>query len=137
MNFVTYAIPFFLLLILVELAWGWLKGNNTYRINDSLNSLSLGMLSTVTKFVFLNIGLLVFSRIEQTYAVWAFDMNDYVHWLLAILLYDFLYYWYHRISHERQLFWGSHVVHHQSEDYNLSTAPVSYTHLTLPTNREV
>ena len=34
----------------------------------------------------------------------------------------FLYYWYHRISHERQLFWGSHVVHHQSEDYNLSTA---------------
>ncbi len=77
MNFVTYAIPFFLLLILVELAWGWLKGNNTYRINDSLNSLSLGMLSTVTKFVFLNIGLLVFSRIEQTYAVWAFDMNDY------------------------------------------------------------
>ena len=122
MNFVTYAIPFFLLLILVELAWGWLKGNNTYRINDSLNSLSLGMLSTVTKFVFLNIGLLVFSRIEQTYAVWAFDMNDYAHWLLAILLYDFLYYWYHRISHERQLFWGSHVVHHQSEDYNLSTA---------------
>ena len=67
MNFVTYAIPFFLLLILVELAWGWLKGNNTYRINDSLNSLSLGMLSTVTKFVFLNIGLLVFSRIEQTW----------------------------------------------------------------------
>ena len=55
MNFVTYAIPFFLLLILVELVWGWMKGNNTYRINDSLNSISLGLLSTVTKFVFLNI----------------------------------------------------------------------------------
>jgi alkylglycerol monooxygenase len=121
MNVVTYAIPFFLPLILAELAWGWLKGNNTYLINDSLNSLSLGMLSTVTKFVFLNIGLLVFSRIEQTYSVWAFDMNDYAHWLLGILLYDFLYYCYHRISHERQLFRGSHVVHHQSEDYNLST----------------
>jgi hypothetical protein len=44
------------------------------------------------------------------------------HWLLGLLLYDFLYYWYHRISHERQFFWGSHVVHHQSEEYNLSTA---------------
>ena len=122
MNFVTYAIPFFLLLILVELAWGWLKGNNTYRINDCLNSMSLGLLSTVTKFVFLNIGLIVFSGIEQNFAFWAFNIESYAHWLLAILLYDFLYYWFHRISHERQFFWGSHVVHHQSEDYNLSTA---------------
>ena len=122
MNFVTYAIPFFLLLILVELAWGWLKGNNTYRINDSLNSMSLGLLSTVTKFVFLNIGLIVFSGIKQNFAFWAFNIGVYAHWLLAILLYDFLYYWFHRISHERQFFWGSHVVHHQSEDYNLSTA---------------
>jgi len=121
-NFVTYAIPFFLLLIVIELAWGWSKGNNTYRVNDSLNSLSLGLLSTVTKFVFLNIGLLVFSRIEQNYAVWAFDMTSYAHWLVGLLFYDFLYYWFHRISHERQFFWGSHVVHHQSEDYNLSTA---------------
>ncbi|MBC8381421.1 MAG: sterol desaturase family protein [Oceanospirillaceae bacterium] len=122
MNFVPYAVPFFLLLILVELAWGWLKGNNTYRINDSLNSLSLGLLSTVTKFVFLNIGLLVFSNIGQNHALWSFNIMSTSHWLLGILLYDFLYYWYHRISHERQLFWGSHVVHHQSEDYNLSTA---------------
>ena len=122
MNFVTYAIPFFLLLIVIELLWGWSKGNNTYRVNDSLNSLSLGLLSTVTKFVFLNIGLLVFSRIEQNYAVWAFDMTSHAHWLVGLLFYDFLYYWFHRISHERQFFWGSHVVHHQSEDYNLSTA---------------
>ena len=122
MNFVPYAVPFFLLLILVELAWGWLKGKNTYRINDSLNSLSLGLLSTVTKLVFLNIGLLVFSNIWQNYAIWSFDMASTSHWLLGLLLYDFLYYWYHRISHERQFFWGSHVVHHQSEEYNLSTA---------------
>jgi alkylglycerol monooxygenase len=122
MNFVPYAVPFFLLLILVELAWGWLKGKNTYRINDSLNSLSLGLLSTVTKLVFLNIGLLVGSNIGQNHAIWSFDMASTSHWLLGLLLYDFLYYWYHRISHERQFFWGSHVVHHQSEEYNLSTA---------------
>ena len=122
MNFVPYAVPFFMLLILVELAWGLLKGNNTYRINDSLNSMSIGMLSVVTKFVFLNIGLLVFSNIGQNYAIWSFDMASTGHWLLGLVLYDFLYYWYHRISHERQFFWGSHVVHHQSEEYNLSTA---------------
>ena len=122
MNFVPYAIPVFLLMIVLELFWGLLKGNNTYRVNDSINSLSMGLLSTVTKFVFLNIGALVFVHISQHYAVWSFDLNSLSHWLLAILLYDFLYYWFHRISHERQFFWGSHVVHHQSEDYNLSTA---------------
>ena len=122
MNFIPYAIPVFLLLIVVELFWGWWKGNNSYRVNDSINSLSLGLLSTVTKFVFLNVGLLVFSGIEENYAIWAFNSSSLGHWLLAIMLYDFLYYWFHRVSHERQFFWGSHVVHHQSEDYNLSTA---------------
>ena len=122
MNFIPYAVPFFLLMIVLELFWGWWKDNNTYRVNDSINSLSLGLLSTVTKFVFLNIGLLVFSGIEENYAIWAFNSSSLGHWLLAIMLYDFLYYWFHRVSHERQFFWGSHVVHHQSEDYNLSTA---------------
>jgi alkylglycerol monooxygenase len=106
MNFVPYAIPVFLLMIVLELGYGLLKGNNTYRVNDSINSLSMGLLSTVTKFVFLNIGALVFAQISREYAVWSFDINSLGHWLLAILLYDFLYYWFHRISHERQFFWA-------------------------------
>lgn len=52
MNFVPYAIPVFLLMIVMELCWGLFKGNNTYRVNDSINSLSMGLLSTVTKFFF-------------------------------------------------------------------------------------
>jgi hypothetical protein len=43
-------------------------------------------------------------------------------WLFALVAYDFSYYWFHRISHEVNLFWAAHVVHHQSEDYNLGTA---------------
>lgn len=65
MNFVPYAIPVFLLMIVLELGYGLLKGNNTYRVNDSINSLSMGLLSTVTKFVFLNIGALVFGQISR------------------------------------------------------------------------
>jgi len=122
MNYVNYAIPFFLLFIVLEVIWGWLRGNNTYRVNDSINSVSLGLLSTASKLIFLNIGLLVFSRVEQNFSLVALDIESTTHWVMGLLFYDFLYYWFHRISHERQLFWGSHVVHHQSEDYNLSTA---------------
>ncbi len=122
MNFVPYAVPVFIALILLELCWGWLKGNNTYRVNDSLNSLSLGMVSQASKLIFLNIGYLVFVQVEQGYSLGLFDSQYISHWIIGMLLYDFLYYWSHRISHERQFFWASHVVHHQSEDFNLSTA---------------
>ncbi|MFT5074962.1 MAG: alkylglycerol monooxygenase, partial [Patiriisocius sp.] len=122
MNNVNYAIPFFLLFIVLEVIWGWLRGNNTYRVNDSINSVSLGLLSTASKLIFLDLGLLVFSRVEQNFSLAIWNIGSTAHWLMGLLFYDFLYYWFHRISHERQLFWGSHVVHHQSEDYNLGTA---------------
>ena len=35
---------------------------------------------------------------------------------------DLAYYWWHRLSHEVNLLWAVHVVHHQSEDYNLAVA---------------
>jgi alkylglycerol monooxygenase len=121
-NLIPYAIPVFLLMILIEITWGVFRGNNTYRFNDAINSLSLGTISTATKLVFLNIGYLVFSGVEAHWAWFKLSMNSLWAWLFALFIYDFLYYWYHRISHERQIFWASHVVHHQSEDYNLSTA---------------
>ena len=122
MNFVPYAVPVFLVLIVLEYCWGWLNGNITYRINDSLNSLSLGLLSVATKFIFLSVGYIVFAKIELDYSLGLFDSDNAGHWVVALLVYDFFYYWFHRVSHERQFFWGSHVVHHQSEDFNLSTA---------------
>jgi sterol desaturase/sphingolipid hydroxylase (fatty acid hydroxylase superfamily) len=115
-------VPFFLLLIAVEIAWGLWRNNNTYRVNDAINSLSLGILSVATRLVSLKVGAVVFSAAEQNWALWHLDTGSAWAWLFGILLYDFLYYWFHRISHERQIFWASHVVHHQSEDYNLSTA---------------
>src|SRR4029079_11179551 len=43
-------------------------------------------------------------------------------WLAAVVVVDFLYYWWHRLSHEVNLLWAAHVVHHTSEDYNLAVA---------------
>jgi sterol desaturase/sphingolipid hydroxylase (fatty acid hydroxylase superfamily) len=122
MNLVPYAIPFFILLILLELAWGWHTKNPMYRINDALNSLMLGVLSTSTGLVALDIGGRVFATIEQDISWWHWSAQSTWAWIGGILLYDFCYYWFHRISHERQILWASHVAHHQSEEYNLSTA---------------
>jgi hypothetical protein len=42
--------------------------------------------------------------------------------VVAFFVFDFLYYWFHRFSHGINVIWASHVVHHSSEEYNLSTA---------------
>lgn len=121
MDMVAFAIPFFFGAILVELYYGYKIGRNTYRVNDAINSLSLGTLSTLTKLVVLDIGAATFTNVYE-HRLMTFDGDNLGHWVIAIVLYDFAYYWFHRISHERKIFWASHVVHHQSEDYNLSTA---------------
>ncbi len=122
MDYVPYAVPFFLLAILIELAYGIIKRKNTYRLNDAISSLFMGSLRSANKLIIIGIGGYVFYAIETQYALWRMDASSPIVWAFAFVFYDFCYYWFHRISHERQIFWASHVAHHQSEDYNLSTA---------------
>ena len=122
MDLVKYAVPFFIIAILVELAYGLLKGRNTFRLNDSASSLFLGVLSQARRFVTLGIGGFVYHLITEYFSLPLMDASHWFTWVLATVLYDFCYYWLHRMGHERTILWAAHVAHHQSEDYNLSTA---------------
>jgi alkylglycerol monooxygenase len=122
MDYIAYAVPFFLLGLLVELAYGIIKNKNTYRLNDAIGNLFMGTLRTSNKLIIIGMAGYVFYTVETHYALWRWDATSPMTWIFAFIVYDFFYYWFHRISHERQLFWASHVAHHQSEDYNLSTA---------------
>ena len=122
MDYVALAVPFFLLAILVELIYGWAIKNNTYRINDTISSLFMGSLRGTSGILKIGIGGTIFYIIETEFSLWRMDDTNILTWVFAFVAYDFFYYWFHRISHERQIFWASHVAHHQSEEYNLSTA---------------
>jgi sterol desaturase/sphingolipid hydroxylase (fatty acid hydroxylase superfamily) len=122
MDLVPYAVPFFLLAIALEYLWGRRHGPDTYRLNDAINSLSCGILSTAIKILGLSIAGVVFGAVFENLALFHPDPRSAWTYLWGLLVYDFCYYWFHRIAHERTLFWASHVVHHQSEEFNLSTA---------------
>ena len=122
MDYVPLAVPFFLLAIALEFIYGWVKNKNTYRLNDTVSSLFMGSLSTASKLVLIGVGGAVFYSIETYYALWRMDDSLAITWIFAFVAYDLCYYCFHRIGHERQIFWASHVAHHQSEEYNLSTA---------------
>lgn len=122
MDLVVYATPVFGFAILAEWLYGLRTGHNTYRVNDSISSLFLGILNQTRRFVTLGVGGYVYHLVTQYASLPLLDASHWSTWLLAMLVYDFCYYWLHRLGHERSILWAAHVAHHQSEDYNLTTA---------------
>jgi alkylglycerol monooxygenase len=126
---IVFATPVFLLLIALELAWSRLKisrtaGQTPYRLNDAINSISLGVLSQLSGVMtkLLNIG--IYTAVFTTVAIYPNleFWNTWYGYVIALLFYDLCYYWLHRAGHVVAVCWAAHVVHHQSQHYNLSTA---------------
>ena len=122
MNLVLYAVPFFILALAIELGWGYWRGSNTYRLADTINSLQMGTLSRLRGVLQIGIGGAVYAALTNEFTAFEMNVDDPLVWVAAFILYDLCYYWSHRMGHEWRLFWASHVAHHQSEEYNLSTA---------------
>ena len=105
------------------------RHSGLFRANDAVNSLSAGVLSTTSGYFTRLLPLLAWGYVLENLALiemplsW-FDLSarGILLWTVAALAWDFCYYWFHRFSHEISVLWAAHAVHHQSEDYNLSTA---------------
>ncbi len=120
-NIIHFAIPFFVLAILLELYVTTKQHIKSYKTKDTFSSLAMGIGNVLLGFISKALALLSFVYVYEHFrfftipvAWWSFT--------LIFFLDDFAYYWFHRISHECRLFWASHVVHHSSQHYNLSTA---------------
>lgn len=125
-NLILYAIPVFFLLIFIELLFCLIKKKNFYRLNDSITDLSTGIGNQLAGIVFRSFYIFPYIYLYHNYRIYTFDFStpfkSFLAWILALIIYDFFYYWFHRMSHEWNLFWASHVVHHSSEEYNLTVA---------------
>ncbi len=121
---IVFAIPVFALLIGLEFAYGWLKGRNTYRLNDAISSLSQGLLSQVAAVCtqIFQIGLYAMFYAHFGPKQWAAAWQTPWGWVAAVVFFDFCDYWLHRVSHRSAIFWAAHIVHHQSQCFNFSTA---------------
>jgi alkylglycerol monooxygenase len=119
---IVLATPVFLLLIALEWAIGWRRGRNTYRLHDALASIGLGILSQITG-VFAKVAAIgLYALAYEHAALVRLPASEPWVWIAALVGYDLCYYWKHRLGHTCAVLWAAHAVHHQSEDYNLSTA---------------
>ncbi|MCB0637863.1 MAG: sterol desaturase family protein [Lewinella sp.] len=119
-NLVHYAIPAFIILLLLEVVVAAYEKRDWFEAKDTFSSLAMGIGNVL-------IGLFTKGVVAAAYfAVYQFRLFDlsaaWWVWILLIFAEDFTYYWFHRVSHSTRYFWASHVVHHSSQKYNLGTA---------------
>ena len=119
---IFYAIPVFFLLIIIEFIYGLIVKNNTYRINDTFVSISIGLISRFPVILNLGFNAFLFTLAATTFNLKLLPLDSWVTWVIAFLMYDLTYYIQHRLHHEIKILWATHVVHHHGEEYNLATA---------------
>ena len=121
MEMLLWAIPVFIVTMLLEWRLSIDKDVRGYWLKDSAASISMGLGNLVVKFGTKALGLGVFVFLHQ-FKLFEIPADTWWAWALLIPAEDFCYYWFHRFGHEVRLFWAGHVNHHSATSYNLSTA---------------
>lgn len=121
LNPVILAIPMYFTLMGIELVYESITRRRTYRLPDAVTNINTGVLQQLTNTFVALFKIGVYTWVYEHFALAQLPQNAWT-FVLAMILWDLCYYWEHRMAHEISLFWGGHVVHHQSEDFNLSVA---------------
>lgn len=119
---VIYAIPFFLITLLIESYFSYKEQRNYIETKDSLTSIALGLGNLFIGLLTKGIVLFVFFYLYDHWRLFEFNSWSVPVLIFAFFADDFTYYWLHRYGHEIRFFWASHMPHHSSPKYNLAAA---------------
>lgn len=116
-----FAIPFFVVLMAMEIGYGYFTGNHRYKVLDAVSSISSGLTNVIKDSLGLGIVLVSYPYLKEHLALMQIQATWAV-WAIAFVAIDFAGYWNHRLSHKVNVFWNQHVIHHSSEEFNLACA---------------
>lgn len=115
------AMPLFLVLIIIEKAYGYYKGIDYAPMMDSVSSISSGMTNSIKDILGLSIAFLSYDWLVSKLAVFTIQ-STILTYVIAFFVIDFYGYWTHRWAHQINFFWNKHAIHHSSEEFNLACA---------------
>lgn len=142
-SIIDLAVPFFIVLIGIEVFYSYVSGKKVYRWNDTVADLSTGILFSLTGMIVTIVSLWIYENFRIFFSlqtlfgvpgiplgtpVWwdhvgfHWDFKNLCGWVFVFIAVDFVYYWFHRATHEINFLWACHVTHHSSEEFNLSVA---------------
>ncbi|MFQ5445498.1 MAG: sterol desaturase family protein [Saprospiraceae bacterium] len=115
------AIPFFVLLIAIEAIAAKIMGRRINRGADAISSLSSGITNITKDVLGLSIAIISYSWLVDHLAIYSLKATWLIYFVAFVVI-DFAGYWMHRLNHEINFLWNRHIIHHSSEEYNLSCA---------------
>ena len=120
-DYIALSVPVFFILIGLELLWSFIKGVRLYSLSDAITNISCGIGQQLTGAFFKTFLFAGYVWIYENARIATIEPG-LIQGILLFIGVDFCYYWFHRMSHEINAIWATHIVHHQSEEYNLTVA---------------
>lgn len=120
--YLAFAIPAFFLFVWLEYKIAARKKmKNVFKYESSISNISIGIAERLLNLFITGSFYQLFVFIYENYRLFTLP-NTWWIWIVMLLATDFVWYWYHRLGHEINIFWGAHIVHHQSEEFNYTVA---------------
>lgn len=116
-----YAIPFFVILVLLEIGYGYFVKDQKHRPMDTISSLSSGLTNIIKDSLGLVVIIVSYPFLLEHLSLMELP-SSWLVYVIAFIAIDFASYWNHRLSHKVNFFWNQHVIHHSSEEFNLACA---------------
>jgi len=121
-NFLAFAMPAFFLFVYLEFVLSRRKkAPGVFNYESSVSNISIGIAERLMNLFITASFYQLYFYIFEHYRLLEISSNALV-WICLILATDLIWYWYHRLGHEVNFFWAAHIVHHQSEEFNLTAA---------------
>lgn len=122
-DYIGDAMPFFVAAVLLEMLVAYLKGEYNHKMFYVFNNVSGGIVQNVVNRAIINpLGFVAYCYIYNHYSVYELPWDSLWTWFAGFMGVDLAYYCFHRSTHEVNLLWAAHQMHHSSEDFNLTTA---------------
>ncbi|GAB3994455.1 sterol desaturase family protein [Spirosoma daeguense] len=120
-NWLAFAVPMFLLFMGAEYLIAKWQKKSFFRFNNSVANLNVGIAERLLDTFTVGAFYFVYDYLHRNFALFEIRPNVWG-WVGLLIVTDFVWYWYHRLAHEINVFWAVHVVHHQSEDFNYTVS---------------
>ncbi|WP_316829541.1 sterol desaturase family protein [Pedobacter aquatilis] len=121
-NYLAFAIPAFFIFVFLEYKLAQQKKRSSvFKYESSIANFSVGIAERLLNLFIAASFYQLYEWVYKNYALFNIPNKWYI-WIFLLLATDLVWYWYHRLGHEINFLWAAHIVHHQSEEFNLSAA---------------
>lgn len=121
LNMLAFAVPLFVSFMILEYVVARRKKLPYFNLHHSIANISVGIAERLMDVWVVGLFYFIYDHIQKHYGIFDIKPNLLL-WILLLLCTDFMWYWYHRLAHEINIFWAAHIVHHQSEDFNYTVS---------------